>query len=422
MRKKRISAAYRYCFAGLVLQLWLYCEETLEAPSEISEEERASGTEFRAILKGFLKGEDEAFEQLKSLRDRMIGRMEILTAFSDCFQIYEYVLNRVERRFVVMKDSEYTPEKLASALTDSLLSSEDSAERNGFLRDIVAQLPVRFTRQKFYAMMAERLSSYIGLNRKNVEDYLYMLKTSVMIGLPEGMERERDLWELLDVLCRANYKGMDQAEFDRCMEALDRGSRLLSRKTDGCLSLQQMINDLYVLFLTEGEKLTDARENEMFRAGAGKILDALDSTDRRILEDDEIPEQMEGIQEAVMDLVMAGSSGEDPVLDKVDRLVSGSSFMSVEPETCPEQEADRQWLDRETETFCRQLDDLFGNSQKMVVRAVMARVISSLPMVFGNSREVEAYIRSSLESCTDFAEREASMELLEQELIEHVLV
>ena len=115
MRKKRISAAYRYCFAGLVLQLWLYCEETLEAPSEISEEERASGTEFRAILKGFLKGEDEAFEQLKSLRDRMIGRMEILTAFSDCFQIYEYVLNRVERRFVVMKDSEYTPEKLASA-------------------------------------------------------------------------------------------------------------------------------------------------------------------------------------------------------------------------------------------------------------------------------------------------------------------
>lgn len=426
-RKKRISAAYRYCFAGLVLQLWLYCEETLDGGTEISEEERASGAEFRTIARRFLEGKEEpdvrdAFEQLKILRDKMIRKMEILTAFSDCFQIYEYVLNRTERRFAAMEDSGYTPARLASELTDSLVSTEDSAERNGYLRNIVAQLPVRFTRQKFYAMVAERLSSYTGLNRKNVEDYLYMLKTSVMIILPEGMEHESTLQEQLDVLCQADYKGMDREGFDRCVTALGRGSSLLAQKTDYCLSLQQMINDLYVLFLTESEKLTDALEDEAFRTGARKILDALDCMDGSILENEEIPGRMEGIQESVVDLVMAGSPGEDRILDQVDRLVSGSSFMTVEPEKVSDEEADRQWIDRETAIFCRQLDDLFAGRQKPVVRAVMAKVISSLPMVFGDSAEVEAYIRSGLESCTDFAEREASMELLEQELREHVLV
>ena len=56
---------------------------------------------------------------------------------------------------------------------------------------------------------------------------------------------------------------------------------------------------------------------------------------------------------------------------------------------------------------------MFLGMQKSVIRAVMAKVWSSLPMIFQDSMEVEQYIRSSLESCADFAEREASIELLQ---------
>ena len=73
------------------------------------------------------------------------------------------------------------------------------------------------------------------------------------------------------------------------------------------------------------------------------------------------------------------------------------------------------------------MDGMFAQQPKRVVRAVMAKVISSLPMVFANSDQVREYLVNGLESCVDLAEREASMELLEQSLreqrlIEHVLV
>jgi len=73
--------------------------------------------------------------------------------------------------------------------------------------------------------------------------------------------------------------------------------------------------------------------------------------------------------------------------------------------------------EKKAEEFCEQLDKMFGSMPKAVIRAVMAKVLSGLPMIFRDSQEVEDYIRSSLESCTDHGEREACMELLEQELM-----
>ena len=117
-------------------------------------------------------------------------KTEILTAFSDCFQIYEYVLNRVERRFLVMKDSGRTPAGLAAELVQHIAGLEDDAGRNEMLREIIAQLPVRFTRQKFYSLVMERFSVLTGVSKASIEDFLYMLKTSAMVQLPEHMEAE----------------------------------------------------------------------------------------------------------------------------------------------------------------------------------------------------------------------------------------
>lgn len=207
----------------------------------------------------------------------------------------------------------------------------------------------------------------------------------------------------------------------------EEGSMLLTEKMDYYLSVEQMVNDLYAVFLTQGERMTDALEDMRFRTSAARILEALEQENREFFEKEEFLIHMEGIQEAAMNLVMAGSGERDEILDKVDRLLSGSHFMSVEPEAVRDEEADRGWIDQKAREFCQDMDGLFGTVPKAVARAVMAKVISSLPLVFRDSMEVEEYIRSSLDSCTDFAEREASMELLEsqlreQRLMNHVLV
>lgn len=41
---------------------------------------------------------------LENLRQKAMKEMEIITAYTDCFQVYEHVLNRVEQRF--LPDSE----------------------------------------------------------------------------------------------------------------------------------------------------------------------------------------------------------------------------------------------------------------------------------------------------------------------------
>lgn len=427
MRKKRIGAAYRYSFSRLVLHLYLYYDagsgedgyDSLTVNrQELTGEEKALETEFCRILGEFLEGKGR-LEELEELRRKIIARTEILTAYSDCFQIYEYVLNRVERRFVTREAPDYTPAEIAEQVVHYLAGLEQRADQNQWIRDMVAQLPVRYTRQKFYGMVMERFTVYTGVERGSMENFLYMLKTSAMTGLPEHMEQEDALYEILQLFRGTDFKKLDKEGFGRCEDSMREAGRLLTRKTDFYVSLQEMVNELYVLFLTEGEAVTDAVEKQAFLDGAKRLLEALSEGGRPLSEQEDggILYRMEGIQESVMDLVAAGSPEQDEILTKVDRLVSGSAFMPVEEkETCHE-EADRKWLEEQAAEFCRQLGQLFAQVPKAVERAVMAKVLSGLPVMFTSSGEVYEHVRASLESCTDFAEREACMELLEQELM-----
>ena len=124
------------------------------------------------------------------------------------------------------------------------------------------------------------------------------------------------------------------------------------------------------------------------------ILDALETEDRQFSEEEgeDLLRGMEGIQEEVMDIVMSGSSEKDEILGKIDRLVSGSHFMSLEEKVEVSEEADKAWIDEKAKEFCRELDQMFLGMQKAVIRAVMAKVLSSLPMIFQDSMEVEQYI------------------------------
>ncbi|MCI8535039.1 MAG: hypothetical protein HFG68_05645 [Hungatella sp.] len=413
LRKKHITAAYRYSFSRLVLNYYLYYEHIWKDNAKLKEE-LIFGERFGKILRSFLYGENTV-QELEELRNQIIGKMEILTAFSDCFQIYEYVLNRVERRFVILESPEDTPQEQAAKLVDWIAMSEHGADRNERLRSVVAQLPIRFTRPKFYSMVTEKISAYGGLNKANIENFLYMLKTSVMVVLPEHMEQEKELYLWLEELKHADYRNLSQAEFETCMKSLQEASQLILEKTDYYIAVQELVNDLYVLNLTCLEGQINESESHLFQKGAEMILDALETEDRQFSEEEgeDLLRGMEGIQEEVMDIVMSGSSEKDEILGKIDRLVSGSHFMSLEEKVEVSEEADKAWIDEKAKEFCRELDQMFLGMQKAVIRAVMAKVLSSLPMIFQDSMEVEQYIRSSLESCADFAEREASIELLQ---------
>jgi hypothetical protein len=105
----------------------------------------------------------------------------------------------------------------------------------------------------------------------------------------------------------------------------------------------------------------------------------------------------------------------------VDRLLSGSSFaqLLIPKEVTAftgdtEDIVDRSYLDKEAEAYIHELDELFADAPKPVVRAVMAKVLSDLPVYFNSIDEIKEYIKGSLGSCMDQAEKETCMELLEE--------
>ncbi len=185
-RKRLLSASYRYAFTQLVLNFCTFYEILSANPAE---EEAVGGKdkEFCGLVDGFLRGEDMR-EELGVLRGKIAADTERLSAYVDCFRVYEYVLSRIERRFVKRVPAAETPEELTDDIMELLEDSEDAVILDGRMRRVVAQLPVRYTRQKFYALLRDRLSVYIGAGKKELERLFYMMRSYAMIQSPEESE------------------------------------------------------------------------------------------------------------------------------------------------------------------------------------------------------------------------------------------
>ena len=77
-----------------------------------------------------------------------------------------------------------------------------------------------------------------------------------------------------------------------------------------------------------------------------------------------------------------------------------------------EETADDAYIMEQTGKLLTKLKEQFSENEICVTRAVIAATISKFPVFFTSSKEVEEYVRESLERCTDDAERQASMNVI----------
>ncbi len=418
-RKRLLSAVYTYGFARLVLNYYSFCEMMGE-DAELADRIRTMGDAFGALADGFLEGSPKT-EEIDLLRRENASEMEILTAYADCLSIFEYVLNRMERRFVKKDPPPCEPETLAEMVADLLTDSEAGAVPGEILRDIAGQLPVRYTKRKFCEMVSERLKIYTGIEKESFRNVLYMLRTAATLQRPEGMkEAQPELYESLRRLEEADYQNPDEAAFRRLTDELDKAASLLYRKMDIRQIYQNMIDDLYVLFLSRGEVIVDAQRDQtlrgllagirsLFSKGSGAGIDA------------EITlglSEIEGVQEAALSHIHFREDETDPDLRMIEKLLSGSPFVSLDEKRGESAQAELSWIEEETEGFLDELMQFLDGKPRPVIRAIMAAVFAQLPAAFNSISEAREYIEDSLLSCVDFAEREASIELIYDQLFE----
>ena len=108
-----------------------------------------------------------------------------------------------------------------------------------------------------------------------------------------------------------------------------------------------------------------------------------------------------------------GMDEDREILRKIGLLMSDSSFMSLErPDSGPEPKVDEELMAGKLEHFFGELSAAWEGKPKVLIRAVMSKILSRLPVFFDSLEEVRLYVEGSLRSCSDGKEKEISMRLI----------
>lgn len=124
--KKQASSAYGLSLTQLVLNAVMFAEELPEQYEDWMDYQKQTDRRVILLIKEFLDGQD-ILDEVKALRRQAEKEMNTVISYTDAFLVYEYALNRLERRFCPdMPDVTVKEQELVSQLTAYIFGGEDS--------------------------------------------------------------------------------------------------------------------------------------------------------------------------------------------------------------------------------------------------------------------------------------------------------
>ena len=396
-------------------------------PHPLTEESRSR---MRSLLTSFFDGtEGETAPGILALREENISHMALLSACADRFVIYEYVLNRQEYRFRNDRlPEDYSDAEQAEALLEQLKSIEDPSVRQTMLVSLVEQLPMRMTKARFFRILSEGLNSYCGSEREIAEELFGELRHAALLSLPEEAGQHYPaLTAIMDELMKADYRNLDRETFFRLTELAGTGMEELNRQMGLVMLMQEVLNDAAVLCLC-GETGRNAGASALCRRilaeqeTSGEAINEAIAGDLEQLEGIQETESsgwlsftasLEEIREVFRDSIRKAGLEEDyGILSDLGRLLSGSAYARLTGGQLQNAvSADEAWVRDETLKLIAELEQQFSGLSRPVNRAIMAKMLSMLPLFVRSAEELEDYVLGSLQACTDEAEKLACLEL-----------
>lgn len=379
------------------------------------------------------EGRVPAWEEAQVIRGEIIKEMGLITGIVDRLRIYEFVLNRVEYRFdETPLDADYYNSGLTNDLMHYILSDKDSVVVNTKIAEVIAQLPMRLTRNKFFEYLKDAFSLYKGAQRGTLRDFVYSLSTVAMIPpLPDFDTEFPQVYAITKQLQNADFKQLSGEEFKRLQGLLTLAAQEMEDCADLFVMLAMVVNDLYTIVLARGSAFEDVKEVYAAKRALFKVLHADGAAESMDEEMMELFEGMEGKQEKISMSVDAcdyvveyaldncheglEATGMLPVykaLGAILRLQSGSTFVSLNEDKTALEIITDEALDEAFAELAGQLDGVFKSYPQAVNRAIMAAVLGQLPVFFNNLDEIQEYINGSLGRCSDEAEQKACVEIM----------
>lgn len=368
---------------------------------------------------------EESIQELIALRERVISRMDILTAYTDLFILYEYVMNRLEIVFEEVEVSgSMNNDAVAKEILQWIFSEEEPALVNEHIKEMLSCLPIRMTKGKFLELVENAFSIYEEADCQSVDMFDYMLRSASGLYTPKGMAKSYTKLDKVKKLFESkSLTELTKEEYEERKATLKEGSDYIRNATECLGAVQAVANALLTVLFTKQyftlsaeqaskrpqditEKLLSGETVDTERLFAGienemeTISDEITGLESSLLH---VKENMEKQIEGLMLSVVYQR------LLTVQRLNSSSTYASLTENAAKEQDG---YLKKVKEAFLIDIRAALENGSKIRNRAVMAAVLRELPVFFNNHTEVMNYVRNALEGCRDEKEKKISLDLL----------
>ncbi|MBD5157662.1 MAG: hypothetical protein HDT13_08530 [Butyrivibrio sp.] len=386
----------------------------------------------RAVIEPGQGGFDTLQSDTAAFRDELLNLMEIFMAHVDRFQVYEYMLNRVEFRF---SDSGYTDEYYYNGferdINSFITEDTDNTAVNMKIADVISQLPMRLSNGKFFDIINNTFTLYKSSDRMAVDDFVYAIRSSGLLYKPEGFEDVLPEFGELDKKFReTDFAEITGEEYNALRAELDRVSELSGKYSDTCIMLTEVVNDVYSAVLT-ADALGDVNEKEKLTSVISESYSAIKEDRAPSSDAYKIFDEITGLQEKTSQLIytpeltldeIKSVNGEEikrlgmgdcfGVLSKLSRLQSASTFARLEESSDSKECGGEEYAANAAQGLTEEFSALFENSSRSFKRAVMSSVIGRLPVFFNSLKEFGEYVHIALGQCGDSAERQACMSLI----------
>lgn len=361
----------------------------------------------------------KSIEEIESIREEVKARVDAATAFLSAFENFNYVLSR-KLPNKEYDGKEFDTDDESRKILAYIFEDDDNILINSKIQRVISELPIRYTKGKFFDIIESSVDRYAGAEKKALKAFAYMVRQAGMIYDLDNMQKLYP--ELAD-----EFEYFKNFEFDKATkkqiltESVKLNSTIArcSELTDDGILVMEVVNDLYAVLINwDSINKEDAElETEMITFTNESFANedrSLEEFEAKVVE---IFTKLEGKLEAVYEDLMSyegtlfdvqsrfvKEASEYGYKDKYDDLYKcsilkqGSLFADLNDleDTGLTETAD---LDKLKDTLKSEFDRIFNEVDRSVRRGIMAQVIGSIPVYFENRTEVMDYIRSSLASC-----------------------
>lgn len=440
-----------YASLKMMMEYYMFYETISEGINPYIDSAKEIAAALHELMEAFFEKENtsgqlqQMADRLLALRQEVVERMQVLTAYVDCFVVYEYVLNRVQYRF---DDQEMLPEDslFARDLVNFIFSSQDNAVISDNIRFVVGQLPMRMTRSRYFELIRDSISVYKGSDKSSLEGFLYMFRTNAMLYQDDGMEKYfTEFVPVIKELAELDYENIDRQTYELYAEKIRVNASKLNDVSDLYMQLGQLLNNMYGICASAAymEKSEEPGAAEFVIRGVNALFlekdsdvwknystTSVETEEEKLYLLGERFADIEGKQEQLYEsMTVAGAALEEiletrkeeiaslgltkafATLKNLFLLTSNSVFAELE-EKAFEEKVTESMAEEAASQLIAECKELFQGKSRMLRRAVMANTLEKMPVFFGSAQEVADYVMNALSQCDDMAEKYAAKQLL----------